>query len=116
MQTFEELEKQVIQWAEDRDILKESDPKSQLLKTMSELGELADAVNECDFSSMDLTDAFGDVLVTLILLDALLHQEAEKEWGQIEPTSLALHLQFAYNEIKDRKGTMVNGVFVKEAR
>ena len=34
-----------------------------------------------------------------------------KEYG----TSLEETLEMAYNEIKDRKGKMIDGVFVKEA-
>ena len=41
--SFAAVEIKVIQWAEQRRIIPNSNPETQLLKAMSELGELADA-------------------------------------------------------------------------
>lgn len=90
----------VAQWAEDRNLIKGSDSKSQLLKTMSELGELADGINKQ--RPNEIKDGIGDVIVTLIIV--------------AEQNNLSVNecLQMAYDEIKDRKGRMVDGVFIKE--
>jgi NTP pyrophosphatase (non-canonical NTP hydrolase) len=62
---------------------------------------LADALNKNDMDG--IKDGVGDVLVCLINMCALLD------------INLTDCLQLAYNEIKDRKGTLLpNGVFVKE--
>lgn len=87
-------------WARDRNLIDGSDSKSQLLKTMSELGELADAINKR--RPTEIKDGIGDVLVTLIIVAAQ------------EGLTLGECLEAAYAEIKDRKGRMVNGVFIKE--
>ena len=62
---MQELQNKVIKWAEDKGIFAKSDPTSQFLKTISEVGELADAVNKNDFP--EIKDAIGDITVTLIL-------------------------------------------------
>lgn len=90
----------IIQWGHDRNLIKGSDPKSQLLKTMAELGELADGINKD--RKNEIIDGIGDVVVTLILIS--------EQYG----LTLKQCLNHAYDEIKDRKGQMVNGTFVKE--
>jgi hypothetical protein len=62
--------KMVLDWARERGILDKSDPLSQLLKTVEELGELARAINKNDVPEQ--IDAIGDVYVTLILLNELM--------------------------------------------
>lgn len=93
-----QLEKDVIQWAEDRGILANSDPKTQALKTVSEVGEMCDNIAK----GRDCRDDIGDIVVTLILQCAL------------QGTTLTECLSLAYTEISKRKGRMINGVFVKE--
>ena len=90
-----------IEWGYDRNLIEGSDPKSQCLKTMSELGELADAINKDDMP--EIIDGIGDVMVTLILICEQYNMDLE------------YCLDKAYNEIKDRKGRMINGTFVKES-
>lgn len=100
MKTFEELQKAVLEWADERDLL-EANPNRQFLKVVEELGELASAMAKN--KPLDRIDAMGDVLVTLIILSAQL---------EIKPVRC---LEVAYNEIADRKGQTVNGVFIKES-
>lgn len=98
----ESLEAAVIAWAEARKIVPNSTPMAQLLKTMSELGELADATLKDHMG--DIVDGVGDVLVTLIIYCRL--QGIRSTVGCLEA---------AYEQIKDRKGTLTpEGVFVKE--
>lgn len=99
--SYADVEMKVIQWAEARRILPNSTSQTQLLKTMSELGELADAIIKRDRPG--IVDGLGDVLVTLIIVAAK------------EDVDLVACLKSAYNEIKDRTGTMMpNGVFIKD--
>lgn len=99
--TLDELVPMVEQWAADRGILEHSTPTAQLLKTMSELGELADAAAKGDV--VGVLDGVGDVLVTLIL------------YARLANLSIAGCLEHAYDQIKDRRGRMsAGGVFVKE--
>lgn len=98
---FHELEEKVLTWAIDRKIIPNSNPTAQLMKTMSELGELADATLKNDDDG--IMDGVGDVLVTLIL------------YCELQGTSIKRCLARAYDEIKDRKGTLTpEGIFVKE--
>jgi len=95
---FEEL---VLKWSLDRKILYNSSREAQTLKAVSEMGELADAVAKGDILSVQ--DAIGDVMVCLVNVAAL------------TGTDITTCAKYAWNQIKDRKGTMLtNGVFVKE--
>lgn len=99
--TLDELNELVIQWSKDRCIIPNATPTSQLLKAVSEMGELADAVNKMD--SAATKDAVGDVLVCLI------------NFCELQGLTLSECLECAYDQIKDRRGTMLaNGCFVKE--
>lgn len=96
---MEQLTENVLSWAHERNLIQGSDPKSQTLKLMSEAGELADNINK----GLDCRDDIGDCIVVLIILAA--------QKGH----SLYECLDIAYNDIKDRKGRMVDGVFIKES-
>ena len=99
--SFNEVQMKVIRWAEARKIIPNSTPEAQMLKMVSEVGELADAINKGNMD--DIQDAVGDTLVCLINVCALL---------DVDPVDC---LQIAYDQIKHRKGTLLpNGVFVKE--
>lgn len=62
--TFKEFKKNVELWAADRGIYDHSSTEAQLMKALSELGELADAIIKNDDDS--LKDAVGDVAVCVI--------------------------------------------------
>lgn len=99
--TFKQTEMKVIRWAEARCIIPNATPVSQLLKLVSEVGELCDAEGKKDLAAIE--DAVGDILVCLI------------NYATLRNTSLTMCLKLAYDEIKDRKGTLMpDGTFVKE--
>lgn len=89
----------VKQWHHDRNLIDGADDKTQFAKLIQEAGELSD--NIC--KGKDVRDDIGDMIVVLINI-------AERN-----KISLTECLQVAYNDIKDRKGKMIDGVFVKEA-
>lgn len=98
---MEQLEALVVNWAKERKIIPNSTPESQVLKAVSEMGELADATLKGQDEEMQ--DAIGDVVVCLVNLCCL------KGW------TLAECLNEAWEQIKDRRGTLLpNGCFVKE--
>jgi NTP pyrophosphatase (non-canonical NTP hydrolase) len=101
MATYQALEADIIRWAEARRIVPNSTPQVQLLKAVSELGELADATIKGE--KEEAMDAVGDVMVCLINYCAL------------QDINLVDCMELAYDQIKNRKGTLLaNGVFVKE--
>jgi NTP pyrophosphatase (non-canonical NTP hydrolase) len=101
MNSYRATEMQVIQWAQDRQIIPNSTPMAQAIKTKEEVGELFDALMTKDHAA--LRDAYGDILITLIIGAAL------------ADVDLVDCLNDAYNEIKDRKGHLnAAGIFVKE--
>ena len=100
--SYENVEIKIIQWSEARKIIPNSTPEVQLLKAMSELGELADATIKKDKEAV--IDAVGDVMVCLVNYCAL------------QDINLVNCMEVAYDQIKNRRGTLLpNGLFVKEA-
>jgi len=98
---WKELIEAVDQWAESRGIYNASNPQAQLLKAVSEMGELCDA--EVKGLAFDAQDGVGDVLVCLIIYCGMKNFDLKSCLSQ------------AYEEIKNRKGRMLQGgVFVKE--
>jgi NTP pyrophosphatase (non-canonical NTP hydrolase) len=93
------LTEQIQQWSIDRN-LQTSDKKSQLVKVVEEVGEVAAAIARGDDEL--LQDAIGDVFVTIVILS---------QCSGLDFTECVRH---AYNEIKDRKGKLVDGIFIKE--
>jgi NTP pyrophosphatase (non-canonical NTP hydrolase) len=92
----------VLQWAEKRGIVQNSTPWAQAQKTQEELNELFEAILKNDKKA--LADAYGDILVTLIVGCACADLD------------LVTCFKEAYNEIKDRKGHLTKeGIFVKES-
>ncbi|GIO18135.1 hypothetical protein J18TS1_12350 [Oceanobacillus oncorhynchi subsp. incaldanensis] len=86
-------------WAMDRG-LDIADPNKQMLKLMEEVGELAQGMAKGNASQ--IIDSIGDVYVVLTILSMQLDLDIED------------CIEQAYVEIADRKGKMINGVFVKE--
>jgi NTP pyrophosphatase (non-canonical NTP hydrolase) len=92
------LIEKIKQWHYDRNLIAGSDDKTQFCKLAEEMGELSS--NIC--KGKDIRDDIGDMIVVLINM-------AERNG-----ISLTECLQVAYDDIKDRKGKMIDGVFVKE--
>ncbi len=95
------VELEVLRWAEARKIIPRSTPMAQAIKTLEEVTELISALNRNNRE--EAIDAYGDVLVTLII------------GADLAGIDLVQALKSAYEQIKDRKGTLrEDGVFVKE--
>ena len=97
---IQETTKLIEQWAKDRN-LNTADPNKQALKLGEEFGELCQGLAKS--KSPLVFDSIGDMYVVLTILSMQLGVRIED------------CAEFAYNEIKDRKGKMINGVFVKES-
>lgn len=95
----EDITELIKKWAIDRNVVS-GDPKAQMVKLLEEAGELAEGINK---NKQDLIiDSIGDVYVVLVILCMQLGLDINN------------CIKAAYEEIKDRKGKMVNGLFVKE--
>ena len=99
--SYEAIEIEVIRWSEARRIIPNSTSTAQLMKAITEVGELVDAEMKNDLP--EIKDAVGDIMVCLINYCAL------------RDISLVKCLEGAYAEIKDRKGELLpSGVFLKQ--
>lgn len=105
-ETYQDLEvkeedrfQKIRDWAESRGLYDKGDTKTQFCKLMEEAGELGRAVlkdNQAEF-----VDAIGDMVVVLTNM------------AMLGGTSIETCIDAAYDEIKNRKGKMLNGTFVK---
>ena len=92
---YEEL---IGQWHRNRNLIEGSTDKDQYLKLIQEAGELSDSLCK----GKDIRDDVGDMMVVLINI--------------MVRNNLTMKdcLKVAYADIKDRKGKMIDGIFVKE--
>lgn len=95
----ESITEKIRRWFKDRN-LDTADPKRQMLKLIEEAGELAEGLAKD--RPDQVKDSIGDIYVVLTGLALQLGLDIED------------CIELAYNEIKNRKGKMVDGVFVKE--
>lgn len=95
-----ELQQAVLEWAKSKDLLKPENVLKQYAKTVSEIGELGDALIKNN--TEEIIDALGDAQVTLIILSAQLNLNYDA------------CLKSAYNVIKNRTGKTVGGTFIKD--
>ena len=86
-------------WATERGLYDKGDTKTQFCKLMEEGGELGRAILKND--NEEFVDAIGDMVVVLTNL------------AHLGGTTIEQCIDQAYNEIKNRKGKMSNGTFVK---
>ena len=87
-------------WAVDRN-LHTADPVKQALKFFEEAGELSQGLVKGN--EEQIKDSIGDIYVVMTILSMQLGLEIE---------DCVYH---AYDEIKDRRGKLVDGVFIKES-
>ena len=93
-----DYEQLIAQWHRDRNLIEGSTDKDQYLKLIQEAGELSDSLCK----EKDISDDVGDMMVVLINI-MVRNNLTMKEC-----------LAVAYDDIKDRKGKMIDGIFVKE--
>lgn len=101
--TLSELITKINEWAISHGLDK-SNPKTQWMKVTEEVGEIRDVFlrpSDFDDPEWSLKDAIGDSIVTLVVLCLQLGYDVEE------------CLKIAYNNIKDRKGIMIDDNFVK---
>lgn len=105
----ESVQNKVIRWANDKGIVgvyNSDNPRSiQRLKQFGKMREEVEELGE-ELESGDVDKArmeLGDVLITCVIQAELLG------------TDITECLQMAYDKIAKRKGTTVDGVFIKEA-
>jgi len=92
----------IREWAYERGLYENGDAKTQALKLVEEVGETCRAILKED--KAEIIDGIGDCVVVLTNL------------AELNNVSIEDCIDAAYNEIKDRKGQMANGTYVKDAK
>lgn len=98
---MDDLVSKVWDWFDEKKL---HDPVMQMVKVQEEIGELAHEISRGHRDTPEVYDALGDSLVTII---GMCHHL------DIDPE---VCLAMAYEEIKDRKGKVIDGSFVKETK
>ncbi len=96
---MEDLIERVQAWSTKRGIYKEGTVEGQFKKLKEEVEELEDSLVKGDIA--DVKDAIGDIQVMLINI------------SEMTGLNVVDCLKCAYDEIKDRKGFIKNGIYVK---
>lgn len=102
---MKDLIRKIEQWGDARNIIgpnAKATVKTQFLKLDEEVNEIHEAIETGN--QAELVDGIGDTVVVLILM------------ARLAKTDIETCLRAAYDEIKDRKGKMVDGTFVKEGK
>ena len=99
---MKELTNKVIAWAHERGIFDPENGSSALVQTSKLLEEVIELQDELLLNGDGIKLELGDCLVVLTLI------------AEFQGTCLEQCLAAAYDKIKDRKGKMVKGKFVKE--
>jgi len=87
-------------WADERGLYENGDTKTQALKLVEEVGETCRAILKEDHD--EVVDGIGDCVVVLTNL------------AELQGVSIEECIEAAYDEIKNRKGKMVNGTYKKD--
>ena len=100
---FEIISEKVTDWAKARQIIPNSTPMAQAIKTTEEVAELLKALSKKDIKEAE--DAYGDILVTLVIGASLANLNLIKCFNA------------AYEVIKGRQGYLSSdGIFVKTTK
>ena len=87
-------------WADERGLYENGDTKTQALKLVEEVGETCRAILKEDRE--EVIDGIGDCVVVLTNL------------AELVGVPIEICIAAAYEEIKNRKGKMVNGTYKKD--
>ena len=91
----------IREWASDRNLINGSTLQAQVVKLLEESGELAAGVARNDIDK--IVDSIGDIMVVLTIIAAQVDMPVEE------------CLDLAWEDIRYRKGKMVDGIFIKES-
>lgn len=116
--TFEDLTRNVLNWADDKDLIHEENAEKQFMKFVEEVFEFKSEMDyltrigqsseevDSDYEQIEALEnmelEMGDIFVTLIILCDQLG---------MDPVTC---LKEAYEKISKRKGKTINGQFVKQ--
>jgi len=89
-------------WAKEKGIFDKGSVEKQFIKLVEEVGELAHSIDRAN--PVEFKDAIGDCVVVLTSL------------AHLGSVSIEECIQSAYDEIKNRKGKMLNGTFIKDGQ
>lgn len=98
MTKLDQLSAMIEQWHHDKNLIEGSSDKAQFVKLIEEAGELAVSIGQ----GRDVRDDIGEMIVVLINIAAR------------NGHTLCDCMEVAWHDIKDRKGRMVEGIWVKD--
>ena len=129
---FEHVTSKIIQWHHDRNLIDGATDWTQTEKMMEELLELIASQLPGEYDPSDIAFTGNQIINDLLLKGRIKSVSAEDaakakldalgdmavvaiNIAERNSSSLDTCMNLAWNEIKDRKGQMINGTFVKES-
>ena len=111
MKTLQELQKKIIQWAKEKDLLKSENAPKQRLKLLEEVGETAGAIlkNNTD----EIKDGIGDIFVVLVILAEQLSEEILFDMTRASKDDHQ-DFVFLFDEILDSKRIYYSLAYLKD--
>ena len=100
----------IREWATERGLYERGNVATQFIKLGEEHGEFAKALLNENLPGQ--IDAIGDMVVVLTNLAELINKKNLSTSSRI--LTIEVCVESAWNVIKNRKGSMKNGTFVKE--
>ena len=100
----------IRQWATERGLYENGDITTQFIKLAEEQGEFARAFLHEDVPGQ--IDAIGDMVIVLTNLAGIIN--LANFHPLMDDLTIEKCIESAWSVIKDRKGSMKNGTFVKE--
>jgi len=90
MKTLQELQLIILEWANDKDLLKSENAPKQRLKLLEEVGETAGAIlkNKPD----EIKDGIGDIFIVLVILCNQIAVDIKFEKGAFNHNDLQYNL------------------------
>lgn len=91
----------IVKWGRERGI---TNPDKQLIKVVEEVAEIGREIVRGRYNTDEIMDSLGDSMITIFILSDILG---------FDPVEMYYK---AYDVIKNRKGNIIDGTFVKEEK
>jgi len=97
--SIDQLIEKIHSWSTSHGLNK-GDPYKQMIKITEEVGELAQGLLKSN--DEQILDSIGDIFITLTV------------FCQQRDLKIADAINYAYRQVEHRKGSMINGTFIKQ--
>lgn len=102
--TLQELQPLILEWANEKDLLKSENAPKQRLKLLEEVGETASAILKN--KPNEIKDGIGDIFVVLIILAEQLNSDLDLEFKERESKDILFFINSITDYARDNKNNL----------